>query len=32
MIHGGVNPGLLEEVQWWRTDDLWFWSLEALAV
>src|SRR5262245_36299167 len=21
MIHGGVNPGLLEEVQWWRTDD-----------
>jgi hypothetical protein len=32
MIHGGVNPGLLDEVQWWRTDDLWFWSLEALAV
>jgi hypothetical protein len=32
MIHGGVDPGLLDEVQWWRTDDLWFWSLEALAV
>jgi hypothetical protein len=22
---------LLDEVQWWRTDDLWQWSLEALA-
>lgn len=32
MTHGGVDPGLLDEVQWWRTDDLWFWSLEALAV
>jgi hypothetical protein len=27
-----VGPGLLDEVQWWRTDELWFWSLEALAV
>ena len=32
MVHGGVDPGLLGEVQWWRTDDLWYWSLEALAV
>ena len=32
MIHGGVDPGLLGEVQWWRTDDLWYWSLESLAV
>jgi hypothetical protein len=32
MIHGGVDPGLLDEIQWWRTDDLWYWSLEALAV
>jgi len=31
MLHGGVDPGLLDEVQWWRTDDLWYWSLEALA-
>jgi hypothetical protein len=31
MLHGGVDPGLLEEVQWWRTDDLWYWSLEALV-
>ena len=32
MLHGGVDPGLLDEVQRWRTDDLWYWSLEALAV
>ena len=32
MVHGGVDPGLLDEVQWWRTDDLWSWSLEALVV
>ena len=30
MIHGGVDPGLLDEIVWWRTDDLWYWSLEAL--
>ena len=28
---GAVPDGLLDEVQWWRTDDLWYWSLEALA-
>jgi hypothetical protein len=32
MVHGGVDPGLLDEVQWWRSDDLWSWSLEALVV
>jgi hypothetical protein len=32
MLRGGVDPGLLDEVQWWRSDDLWYWSLEALAV
>jgi hypothetical protein len=32
MLHGGVDPGLLDEVQWWHSDDLWYWSLEALAV
>jgi hypothetical protein len=32
MLHGGVDPGLVDEVQWWRSDDLWYWSLEALAV
>ena len=31
MLHGGVDPGLLDEVQWWRTDDLWYWSVEALV-
>jgi hypothetical protein len=25
------DPGLLDEVSWWRTDDLWFWALEALV-
>jgi len=31
MVHGGVDPGLIDEVQWWRSDDLWYWSLEALV-
>jgi hypothetical protein len=31
MLHGGVDPGLLDEVQWWQTDDLWYWSLETLV-
>jgi hypothetical protein len=31
MLRGGVDPGLLDEVEWWRSDDLWYWSLEALA-
>jgi hypothetical protein len=22
---------LFDEVSWWRTDDLWFWALEALV-
>lgn len=32
MLNGGVDPGLLDEVQWWRTDDVWYWALDALAV
>jgi hypothetical protein len=24
MLHGGVDPGLLDEVRWWRSDDVWF--------
>ena len=32
MLRGGVDPGLLDEVSWWRTDDVWFWSLEAFIV
>jgi hypothetical protein len=31
MVRAGVDPGLLDEVSWWRTDDLWFWALQALA-
>jgi hypothetical protein len=32
MIRAGVGPGLLDEVSWWQTDDLWVWALDALAV
>jgi hypothetical protein len=31
MIRAGVDPGLFNEVRWWRTHDLWFWALEALV-
>ena len=32
MVRAGVDPGLLDEVSRWRTDDLWFWALEALVI
>jgi hypothetical protein len=32
MIHGGVQPDLLEEVVWWRTDDFWQYALYAFVV
>ena len=32
MVRAGVDPALLDEVAWWREDDLWFWCLEALVV
>ena len=32
MLRGGVDPGLLDEVIWWQSDDLWVWALDALAV
>jgi hypothetical protein len=32
MVRAGVDPGLLDEVSWWRTDDLWLWALDALVV
>jgi hypothetical protein len=32
MLRGGVDPALLDEVAFWREDDLWFWSLEALVI
>jgi hypothetical protein len=32
MIRAGVDPGLLDEVVWWRGDDLWMWALDALVV
>jgi hypothetical protein len=32
MVRAGVDPGLLDEIVWWRTDDLWSWALDALVV
>ena len=32
MIRAGFDPGLLDEVIWWQTDDAWVWALDALAV
>lgn len=32
MIHGGVQPDLLEEVVWWSTDDFWQYGLYAFVV
>jgi hypothetical protein len=29
MVRAGVDPGLLDEVSWWSTDDLWFWALSS---
>jgi hypothetical protein len=30
-VRAGVDPGFLDEVSWWRTDDMWFWALQALV-
>ena len=30
MIRAGVDPGLLDELAWWRIDDLWVWAVDAL--
>jgi hypothetical protein len=32
MIRAGVDPGLLDEIIWWQSDDLWVRALDALAV
>jgi hypothetical protein len=32
MIRAGVDPGPLDEIIWWQSDDLWVWALDALAV
>lgn len=32
MIRAGVDPDVLGEITWWRTDDLWLWALDALVV
>ncbi len=32
MIRGGVDPALHDTVSWWRLNDLWLWSLQAVLV
>lgn len=32
MIHGGVQPDLLEEVVWWATDDFWVFAVFAFVI
>jgi len=32
MIRAGVDPGLLDEIIWWQSDDLWVWALDAVVV
>jgi len=32
MIRAGVVPDLLDEVNWWHTNDLWVWFLYALII
>jgi hypothetical protein len=32
MIRAGVDPGVLDEVSWWRIDDLWIWAVDSLVV
>jgi hypothetical protein len=32
MLRAGVDPGLVGEIVWWQTDDLWLWALDALVV
>jgi hypothetical protein len=28
-VRGGIEPDLLDEVVWWRTDDFWWYALAA---
>lgn len=32
MIRAGIEPDLLAEVSWWRTNDLWIWAWYALVI
>jgi hypothetical protein len=31
VLRARADRGLLDEVIWWCTDDVWFWSLQALV-
>jgi hypothetical protein len=30
-LHGGTEPGLLDEVAWWQAGDFWHYALFAAA-
>jgi hypothetical protein len=32
MTHAGVAPDLVEEVGWWRVNDLWFYATAAFVI
>jgi len=32
VVHGGMQPDLLDEVGWWQTDDSWHYALEAAVL
>jgi hypothetical protein len=32
MIRAGVDPGVLDQVSWWRIDDLWIWAVDSLVL
>jgi len=32
MVRAGIDPAVGETVSWWRTNDLWLWSLQAVVI
>lgn len=32
MVRAGIDPAVDETVSWWRANDLWLWSLQAVVV
>jgi hypothetical protein len=32
MIRAGVDPGVVDQVSWWRIDDLWIWAVDSLVI
>ena len=32
MTRAGFDSGILDDVSWWRIDDLWIWAVDSLVV